>query len=444
MTIKITMPALSPTMTEGAIAKWHKREGDAIKSGDVIAEVETDKATVEVEASEDGILGRIVQPEGAKGVKVNETIALLLEEGETADALKGAGSAVPAPVAAKPVLDSPAPVTTPSATIPSSRAPASGAPVATSNNGAERQFVSPLARRMAEQAGVDLGALKGSGPHGRIVKSDIEAALAGQADAPRPAVRLPAPVSPGAARKALALAPPAAGTPGYTEVPHSTMRRVIAKRLAESKRDAPHFYLSVDCQVDNLLALRADLNGRASKDGAGAYKISLNDFVIRAMAIALRKVPAANASWGADAVRIYDGVDVSVAVAIPGGLITPVVRAAHAKGLAEIAHEMKSLAEKARAGKLAPEEYQGGTVSLSNLGMYGVKEFFAVINPPQGCILAVGAAERRPVVKEGALAVATVMSCTLSVDHRVVDGAVGAEFLAAFKKLIEDPVTMLL
>ncbi|MFN0044368.1 MAG: 2-oxo acid dehydrogenase subunit E2, partial [Alphaproteobacteria bacterium] len=244
-----------------------------------------------------------------------------------------------------------------------------------------------------------------------------------------------------------ALAPrgaPAPGYPGYTEVPHSTMRRVIAKRLAESKRDAPHFYLSVDCQVDNLLALRADLNGRAPADGAGAYKISLNDFVIRAMAIALRTVPAANASWGVDAVRIYDGVDVAVAVAIPGGLITPVIRAAHAKGLAEIAREMKSLADKARAGKLAPEEYQGGTVSLSNLGMYGVKEFSAVINPPQGCILAVGAADQRPVVKGGALAIATVMSCTLSVDHRAVDGAVGAEFIAAFKKLIEDPVTMLL
>ena len=444
MTIKITMPALSPTMTEGAIAKWHKREGDAIKSGDVIAEVETDKATVEVEAAEDGILGRIVQPEGAKGVKVNETIALLLEEGETADALKDTGSAAPAPVAAKPAPVSPAPVMAPSAPLSPARAPSSGAPVAASTNGAERQFVSPLARRMAEQAGVDWGALKGSGPHGRIVKSDIEAALAGRADAPRPAASLPALAVPGAARKALALAPQAAGTPGYTEVPHSTMRRVIAKRLAESKRDAPHFYLAVDCRVDNLLALRADLNARAPKDGAGAYKISLNDFVIRAMAIALRKVPAANASWGADAVRIYDGVDVSVAVAIPGGLITPVVRAAHAKGLAEIAHEMKSLAEKARAGKLAPEEYQGGTVSLSNLGMYGVKEFSAVINPPQGCILAVGAAEQRPVVKDGALAIAMVMSCTLSVDHRVVDGAVGAEFLAAFKKLLEDPVTMLL
>lgn len=232
--------------------------------------------------------------------------------------------------------------------------------------------------------------------------------------------------------------------PAYTEVPHSTMRRVIAKRLAESKRDAPHFYVSMDCQVDRLLALRAELNGRAPKDGPGAFKLSVNDFVIRAMALALRKVPAANASWTESAIRLYHAVDVSVAVAIPGGLITPVIRAADQKGLSTISNEMKSLAEKARAGKLAPEEYQGGTVSLSNLGMFGVREFAAVINPPQGCIMAVGVAEQRPVVKDGALAIATVMTCTLSVDHRVVDGVVGAEFLAAFKALVEDPVTMLL
>ena len=438
MTIRITMPALSPTMTEGAIAKWHKREGDTVKSGDVIAEVETDKATVEVEASDDGVLGKILQPAGAKGVKVNEPIAILLEEGESADALKGGASA--------PQPSVPRPQPSPLASV-AQAAPAM--PKALSANGAERIIASPLARRMAEQSGLDLAALKGSGPQGRIVRADIEAALAGGRARPAPAAN-PLPAQALAPVQALAPAAKAAqrievpGMPAYTEVPHTTMRRVIAKRLSESKRDAPHFYVSIDCQVDRLLALRAELNGRAPKEGPGAFKLSVNDFVIRAMALALRRVPAANASWTESAIRLYHAVDVSVAVAIPGGLITPVIRAADQKGLSTISNEMKSLAEKARAGKLAPEEYQGGTVSLSNLGMFGVREFAAVINPPQGCILAVGAAEQRPVVKEGAVAIATVMTCTLSVDHRVVDGAVGAEFLAAFKALIEDPVTMLL
>ncbi|MCX7355334.1 MAG: pyruvate dehydrogenase complex dihydrolipoamide acetyltransferase [Alphaproteobacteria bacterium] len=432
MTIDITMPALSPTMTEGAVAKWHKKEGDAVKSGDVIAEIETDKATVEVEASDDGVMGKIVVPEGTKGVKVNDLIAVLLEEGESADSIKG--GAKPAPKA-PPAAAAPAPAAAPqpqaAATAPAPPAPPQA------NGGGDRIFASPLARRMAEKAGIDLTSLKGSGPHGRIVKSDIDAAR-GQA---------PAAAAPSQAVAPQAKAPPpapTAGLPSFTEVPHTTMRKVIAQRLVQSKREAPHFYLTMDCQIDKLLALRKELNSRPSAEGPHGYKLSVNDFVLRAVALAMKKVPAANASWTETAVRIFHGVDVSVAVAIPNGLITPVIRGAEGKGLAEISHEMKALAEKARAGKLTPEEYQGGTVSVSNLGMYGVRDFAAVINPPQGCILAVGAGEPRPVVKDGAIAIATVMSCTLSVDHRVVDGAVGAEFLGAFKQLIEDPMTMLL
>lgn len=438
MTIDITMPALSPTMTEGAVAKWHKKEGDAVKSGDVIAEVETDKATVEVEASDDGVMGKIVVPEGTKGVKVNDVIAVLLEEGESAASIKG--GAKPAPKA--PPAAAPAPAPAPqAASAPAQLAPKPVAPPQ-ANGGGERVFASPLARRMAEKAGIDLSTLKGSGPHGRIVKSDIDAAR-GQAPAAAPT---PKSVS-GQAVAPQAKAPvpaPTAGLPSFTEVPHTTMRKVIAQRLVQSKREAPHFYLSMDCQIDKLLALRKELNSRPSAEGPHGYKLSVNDFVLRAVALAMKKVPAANASWTETAVRLFHGVDISVAVAIPNGLITPVIRGAEGKGLAEISNEMKALAEKARAGKLTPEEYQGGTVSVSNLGMYGVREFAAVINPPQGCILAVGAGEQRPVVKDGAIAIAAVMTCTLSVDHRVVDGAVGAEFLGAFKQLIEDPMTMLL
>ncbi|MHB1219526.1 MAG: pyruvate dehydrogenase complex dihydrolipoamide acetyltransferase [Alphaproteobacteria bacterium] len=440
MTIDITMPALSPTMTEGAVAKWHKKEGDAVKSGDVIAEVETDKATVEVEASDDGVMGKIVVPEGTKGVKVNDVIAVLLEEGESAASIKGGAPPAPkAPAAAAPA-PTPAPAPQPQAApAPAPPAPKPAAPPR-ANGGGERIFASPLARRMAEKAGIDLSTLKGSGPHGRVVKSDIDAAR-GQAPAAAPAPKAGQAVAPQAKAPAPA---PTAGLPSFTEVPHTTMRKVIAQRLAQSKREAPHFYLSMDCQIDKLLALRKELNGRPSAEGPHGYKLSVNDFVLRAVALAMKKVPAANASWTETAVRLFHGVDISVAVAIPNGLITPVIRGAEGKGLAEISNEMKALAEKARAGKLTPEEYQGGTVSVSNLGMYGVREFAAVINPPQGCILAVGVGEQRPVVKDGAIAIATVMTCTLSVDHRVVDGAVGAEFLGAFKQLIEDPMTMLL
>ena len=416
MPIPVLMPALSPTMTEGTLAKWLKGEGDSVVSGDIIAEVETDKATMEVEAVEEGVLGRILIGEGTEGVPINTPIAVLLEEGEDSSAAEGfSGDAAPAAAPAAAPEAAPAPAPAPAA-APAPRA-----------NGA-RIIASPLARRMAEQAGIDLGAVNGSGPRGRIVKRDIEAAIAGgtapAAAAPAPAVAAPTPVPAGAA---------------VTEQPNSGMRKVIAQRLQESKQTIPHFYLSVDCEIDDLLKIRKDLNGRSDD-----IKLSVNDFVVRALALALRKVPEANASWGDAASLLYNTVDVSVAVAVDGGLVTPVVRNADNKGLAQISAEMKDFAARAREGKLAPEEYQGGSFSVSNLGMFGIKEFSAIINPPQAGILAVGAGEQRPVVKDGALSVATVMSCTLSGDHRVVDGAVGARLLAAFKALIEDPPTMLL
>ncbi len=446
MPIPILMPALSPTMTEGNLAKWHKKEGDAVASGDVIAEIETDKATMEVEAADEGVLGKILVPEGTQGVKVNETIALLLEEGEDASALGKGGVASaalapkPAPLPAPKPQPAPAPKAAPSpapAAPPPKSVPAvSAAPVPRMDG--ERRFASPLARRLAREANVDLARVAGSGPHGRIVKRDIEVAIAGGG-----AMLVPAPAAPTPAVAAPAAPPPIDASMPFTAVPNSTVRKVIARRLSEAKRDIPHFYLSVDCEIDGLMALRKELNDKAP-EGEGAYKLSVNDFVIRAAALALRKVPAANATWTDEATRLYDNVDVSVAVATPNGLITPIIRRADMKGLAAISNEMKGLAVRARDGKLKPEEFQGGGFSISNLGMYGIREFAAIINPPQACILAVGAAEQRPVVKKGALAIATVMTCTLSVDHRAVDGAVGAQFLQAFKKLIEEPLTMLL
>jgi len=445
MPINILMPALSPTMTEGTLAKWHKKEGDEVKAGDVIAEIETDKATMEVEAVDEGVLGKIVVPAGTEGVKVNEVIAYILEEGEDAGALpKGDGA--PAAKAEAPKPETPAePKPEPPKPEPPKAEAAAARPKppaeapARRGDGGERVVASPLARRMAAQAGIDLSGVTGSGPHGRIVKSDVESAIArgraapGAASAGAPA----AAQAPGAAKPAPA---PAAGMPAYEDKPLSRMRKAIARRLSEAKRDMPHFYLTIDCEIDALLAMRAELNAKADGD----YKLSVNDFVIRAAALALKKVPAANVGWMGEALRWYQTVDVSVAVAIPDGLITPIVKNADAKGLAAISNEMKDLAARARDGKLAPHEYEGGTFSISNLGMYGIREFSAVINPPQAAILAVGAGEQRPVVKGGALAVATVMTCTLSVDHRAVDGATGAEFLGAFKKLVEEPLTMLL
>ncbi|MDA0663670.1 MAG: pyruvate dehydrogenase complex dihydrolipoamide acetyltransferase [Proteobacteria bacterium] len=429
MPIKILMPALSPTMTEGTLAKWMVKEGDEVGSGDVIAEIETDKATMEVEAVEEGRVGKLLVAEGTEGVQVNDTIALLLEDGEDEGALEGAADSAPAPKA-----EAPAPAASPAKPETPAAKPAPAAAPAAKADG-DRVFASPLARRMAEQAGLDLSGVTGSGPNGRIVKADVEAALAGgKASGPAAAAAAPA------AATAPKSAPGAVGfEPEFDFERASNMRKVIAQRLTESKQTVPHFYLTVDCQIDTLLALRKDLNSRSD-----AYKLSVNDLIIKASGVALRNVPAANASWTGDGVKLYRSADIAVAVAIEGGLITPVIRNAAGKGLETISNEMKELAAKARDGKLQPEEYQGGTFSISNLGMFGVKQFDAVINPPQGAILAVGAGEQRPVVRDGALAVATVMSVTLSVDHRAVDGAVGAEFLAAFKKLIEDPMTMLL
>jgi len=450
MPTPILMPALSPTMTEGKLAKWLKHEGDEVKAGDVLAEIETDKATMEVEAVDEGKIGKLLVAEGSEGVKVNTPIALLLGEGEDAKSLAASAAAAPAkppaaqapaaPAAQAPAQAAPAPRPLSSAAPP---AAAAVAPAASAHgNGEDRIFASPLARRMAQQAGLDLKSLRGSGPHGRIVRADIEASLGGAPPAPHRAAAEAAAAPRAPARPPSPLIEPPGAAP-YREVPNSTVRKVIARRLTEAKQLQPHFYLSIDCELDALLKLRQELNARAG-EGKDAYKLSVNDFVIRASALALRKVPAANASWTEDAVRLYERADISVAVAIPSGLITPIIRGAEAKGLAEISNEMKDLAARAREGKLKLEEFQGGTFSVSNLGMYGIREFAAVLNPPQGAILAVGAGEQRPIVKAGALAIATVMTCTLSVDHRVVDGAIGAEFLAAFKKLIEDPLTMLL
>ena len=413
------MPALSPTMTEGTLAKWLLKEGDQLVSGDVLAEIETDKATMEIEVIDEGTLGKILVPEGTEGVAVNTPIALILEVGEDASALDGADVKAPVPTAAPPT-----PAPEPAATAP-----------------APRVFASPLARRMAALEGLDLAQIPGTGPHGRIVKADIEAALAAGSGKALAAV---APIAPTAAPPAPTPAPELSGLPAYTAVPNSSMRKTVARRLTESSQTVPHFYLTIDCELDKLLDLRKDLNARSPKDGDGAYSISVNDFVIKASALALMRVPEANASWTDDAILRFERADVSVAVAVEGGLITPVIRGADSKGLLDISREMKELAGKARDGKLMPEEYQGGTFSVSNLGMFGIKHFTAIINPPQGCILAVGAGQPRAVVKDGALASATVMSCSLSVDHRVVDGAVGARFLAALKPFIEDPVTMLL
>ena len=428
MPIEILMPALSPTMTEGDLARWLKKEGDAVRSGDVIAEIETDKATMEYEAADDGRIGKIIVPEGTQGVKVNQPIAVLLEEGEDAAALAGFVGK-PAPPLQPPAATTPAPA--PSATPPQ----ASASVPRVAGNGAEHRVIaSPLARRMALHAAIDLATIRGSGPQGRIVKADIEAALAAPAGVP--------PAAAAAAARPPQPAPfaPVAGDPPFAEKPHSAMRRTIARRLTEAKQTIPHFYMTVDCEIDELLRVRKVLNAGAAE----ADHISVNDFVVRAAALALRQVPAANVSWREDALILWQRADIAVAVAIEDGLITPIVRGADQKGLAQIAAETKDLAQRARAGKLKLEEFQGGTFTISNLGMYGVREFAAVINPPHGGILAIGGGEARPVVREGELAIATVMSCTLSGDHRAVDGAVGAQFLAAFKRLIDEPARMLL
>ncbi len=463
MPITITMPALSPTMEEGNLAKWLVKEGDTVSSGDVIAEIETDKATMEVEAVDEGTVARILVDEGTEGVKVNAAIAVLAEEGEDVSAAAASGSggdgggpvaapepvqeATPAPAApAAPPPDGAARPEPASAPAPAIAEDITAGPVPTRNG--EKVFASPLARRIAKGAGIDITAVTGSGPHGRIVKRDVEAAIAsGVTAAPAPAEAAKAP-APAAAAPATGpstdqvLANFAEGT--YELVKHDGMRKTIARRLTESKQTIPHFYVTVDCELDALLNLRSELNNAAPvTDDKPAYKLSVNDMVIKAMALALRDVPDANVSWTDDAMVVHSQVDVGVAVSIPGGLITPIVRRAEQKSLSVISNEMKDLGQRAKDRKLKPEEYQGGTTSVSNMGMMGVKDFSAVINPPHATILAVGAGQQRPVVKDGALAIATVMSVTLSTDHRCVDGALGAELLAAFKGYIENPMSML-
>jgi pyruvate dehydrogenase E2 component (dihydrolipoamide acetyltransferase) len=441
MAITIKMPALSPTMTEGTLASWIKKEGDAVRSGDIIAEIETDKATMEVEAIEEGTLGKILVAAGTEGIAVNAPIAVLLEEGEDksvlAAAVKAAEAAAPKPAAKQASAPAPesAPLPTPKPVAPSKveAQPApkpspqpSPQPAALVASGG-RVFASPLARRLAKDSGLEISRITGSGPHGRIIAADVEAfAASGGASAGGGGIF--AGVGQGF-------------QPAGTRIePHSNMRKVIARRLSESTQTVPHFYVTMDCDIDALLDIRKEIN-----DTDETLKVSVNDFVIRACGLALRQVPEANVSWGDDGMTVYDAADISIAVATDaGGLITPIVRAADKKGLAAISTEMKDLAVRARTGKLAPEEYQGGTFSISNMGMFGVREFTAIINPPQSCILAVGAGAERAVVRDGELGIATVMTLTLSCDHRSVDGALGAKLLGAIKELIEHPVRLVL
>lgn len=435
MPIEITMPALSPTMTEGNLAKWVKKEGDAIKAGDVIAEIETDKATMEVEAVDEGTLGKIIVAAGTEGVKVNDVIALLLEEGENKKALdswkpKAAPKeekpteATSASEGKKDAAPQAAPAPAPSVAPVASKAPAAPlAGAANSRSAGGRVKASPLAKRVAQEKGVDLAGVIGSGPGGRIVRIDVEKAVGGG----RSGVVSRNPVE-------------------FVQVPNNSMRKVIARRLLESKQQVPHFYLTVEVEIDAMLEARAQLNGhaelRAGKEGKPAYKISVNDLVIKASALALRDKPNCNVSWYDDAIIQYNNVDISVAVATEGGLITPIVRNADQKSLPQISNEMKDLAKRARENKLKPEEFQGGGFSISNLGMYGVSSFQAIINPPQACILAVGAGSQKLVMKHGQVITANVMNLTLSVDHRAVDGALGAEYLQLLKRYIEHPILM--
>ncbi len=441
MPIEILMPALSPTMEEGTLAKWNVKEGDTVESGMVIAEIETDKATMEVEAVDEGTVGKILVDEGTEGVKVNALIALLLEDGEDASALDAVSASAPAPSASSADTSpmngggkTEAPVASPAS---GGSGPAAGR--VDGGAGKDRIKASPLARRIAADKGLDLAGITGSGPYGRIVKRDVEGATA---SAPAPA----AAASAGAPAAVVDHDEPlkSYGIPSdrYEVIKADGITKISAKRLTESFRDIPHFPLTVDCEIDNLLDFRKRVNAAAEKDGA---KVSVNDILIKCAGLALKKVPAANASWIEDGrIAMHKHADVSMAVAIEGGLITPIVKDADIKGLVDISVETKDLAARARDRKLAPEEFQGGTFSLSNLGMFGIKSFASIINPPQGMIMSVGAGEQRPVVKNGALAVANVMTVTLTCDHRVVDGATGAKWLAAFKTFVEDPMTMLM
>jgi pyruvate dehydrogenase E2 component (dihydrolipoamide acetyltransferase) len=438
MPINILMPALSPTMEKGNLAKWLKKEGDAVKSGDVIAEIETDKATMEVEAVDDGTLAKIVVPEGTQDVAVNDIIAVLAGEGEDVKAAS-AGAAKPAAAASPSPQPAPQPAPAPQAAPAAAAPPPKAAPVVNGSGGA-RIFSSPLARRLAKDAGIDIGRINGSGPHGRIIARDVEGAKSGKGLKAPPAAAAPAPAAGPSEQQVRAMY--AEGS--YEVVPHDNMRKIIAQRLSQSKQTIPHFYLTIDCDIGKLVAAREEINAAApkDKDGKPAYKLSVNDFVIKALALALQRVPDANVTWTDGAMLKHKASDVGVAVAIPGGLITPVIRNAHSKPVSVISAEMKDFAARARARRLKPEEYTGGTTAVSNLGMFGIKEFSGVINPPHATILAVGVGEQRPVVRGGKVEIGTIMSATLSCDHRAVDGALGAEFLAAFKLLIENPVMM--
>ncbi|EJM98044.1 pyruvate dehydrogenase complex dihydrolipoamide acetyltransferase [Phyllobacterium sp. YR531] len=457
MPINITMPALSPTMEEGNLAKWLVKEGDKVGPGDVIAEIETDKATMEVEAVDEGTVAKIVVPAGTEGVKVNALIAILAADGEDASAAaQGGGDAAPAKAEAKEEKKAEPAAEAPKADAPKAEPAKAEAPrqetasAPASVKSGDRPFSSPLARRIAKDAGVDLSAVTGSGPHGRVIKKDVEAAIAGGgAKAAAPAAAAPgasAPAAPKPMSDDAVLKLFAEGS--YELVPHDGMRKTIAKRLLEAKSTVPHFYLTVDCELDALLALRQQINlaapmRKTDKGDVPVYKLSVNDMIIKAMALALRDVPEANVSWTESNMVKHKHSDVGVAVSIPGGLITPIIRKAEEKTLSAISNEMKDLAKRARDRKLKPEEYQGGTTAVSNLGMFGVKDFAAIINPPHATILAIGAGEERAVVKKGEIKVATVMSVTLSTDHRAVDGALGAELAQAFKRHIENPMGML-
>jgi len=448
MPINILMPALSPTMEKGNLAKWLKKEGDAVKSGDVIAEIETDKATMEVEAVDEGTIARIIVPEGTADVPVNEVIAILAADGEDVKAAaNGGGAAKPAPKAeAKPEPKAEAKAAPQPSPLPAGeRSPPKAAGEGAAASSGARIFSSPLARRLAKEAGIEIGRINGSGPRGRVVAADVEKAKSGGA--------LKAPAAGAAAAATGAVGAPAMsdqqilglyeqGT--YESVPHDSMRRTIAQRLTAATNSMPTFYLTVDCDLGKLSAAREEINAAAGKnaDGKPLYKLSVNDFVIKAMALALQKIPEANVSWTEAAMLRHRHSDIGVAVALPFGLITPIIRQAEIKTISQISNEMKDLAARAKAKKLKPNEYQGGTSSVSNLGMYGIKDFTAVINPPQSSILAVGTGEERAIVRGGQIVAATMMSVTLSCDHRAIDGALGAELITAFKKLIENPVMM--
>ena len=454
MPINILMPALSPTMEKGNLAKWLKKEGDKVKSGDVIAEIETDKATMEVEAVDEGTLAKILIPEGTQDVAVNDVIAVLAGDGEDVKAASAAaGSAKPAAAPAKaetpppkpasppPAASAPAPAPAPKPAAAPAPQPAAPAPQA---DGHARVFSSPLARRLAKDAGIDIARIAGTGPHGRVIARDVAEAKSGKG------LKAPA-AAPGAApalapasmsdKQILALFEPGS----YEIVPHDGMRRTIAQRLTAAVQTIPTFYLTIDCEIGKLLAAREEINAAAPKDKEKKplYKLSVNDFVIKAMAVALQKIPNCNVSWTEGGMVKHKHSDIGVAVAMPGGLITPIIRKAETKTLSAISNEMKDFATRARGRKLKPEEYQGGTTAVSNLGMYGINHFTAVINPPHATILAVGTSEERPVVRGGKLEIAQMMSVTLSCDHRAIDGALGAELIGAFKTLIENPVMMM-